>query len=31
MQVTVVGVGSTGHGVARVPATAGHEVRLNDA
>ncbi|QLD88173.1 3-hydroxyacyl-CoA dehydrogenase family protein [Natronomonas salina] len=30
MQVTVIGAGSMGHGIAQVSAMAGHEVRLND-
>jgi 3-hydroxybutyryl-CoA dehydrogenase len=30
MQVTVIGAGSMGHGIAQVSAMAGHDVRLND-
>jgi 3-hydroxybutyryl-CoA dehydrogenase len=30
MQVTVIGAGSMGHGIAQVSAMAGHEVSLND-
>jgi 3-hydroxybutyryl-CoA dehydrogenase len=30
MQITVIGAGSMGHGIAQVSAAAGHEVKLND-
>jgi 3-hydroxybutyryl-CoA dehydrogenase len=30
MQITVIGAGSMGHGIAQVSAMAGHDVRLND-
>jgi len=30
MQMTVIGAGSMGHGIAQVSAMAGHDVRLND-